>query len=127
MLTVLTTATRNRQGGAEVTFLATKINCDGDKCGACEKQQRRDVVVSRNRYFPQDDVYESVIRCNIFRKDTENGNRLPECLAAEKRIETVRNEALEEAAALCGQVRCRQWTPQECAWQIRDQLIRNGE
>ena len=40
----------------------------------------------------------------------------------EEQLAQVRADALEEAAQLCERVRCRQWSPRECAAQIRSQL-----
>lgn len=41
----------------------------------------------------------------------------------ESEIAEVQRNALEAAAALCERVRCRTWSPEECAMQIRSLLI----
>lgn len=66
--------------------IATKINCDGEKCGECEKLS--------DPYDSAPNIDEILIggkspvltkkrKCILFGKEIIDDNRLPECLAGE--------------------------------------------
>lgn len=83
-----------------MTHIATKINCDGDKCGECEYQ-----VLNSLGYL-----------CVIYGKTTCFDNRLPECLAAElvEDCETCKHEHLlqyEYPCSKCNPDNINNWQP----------------
>jgi len=82
------------------------------RCGVCVDEQ-----IARLEH-ERDEAREE---CDLLRGTL--AKEMEKRAAAERTLEAVRTETIEEAARLCERTRCRDWSAAECGRQIRDQLL----